>query len=64
MSEDVAWEFKNTIIGVVDENIRGNFAEVNGKLRDIRVGFSTAEQERSEDRAALVQAQAILQAHG
>lgn len=64
MSEDVAWEFKNSIIGVVDENIRGNFAEVNGRLRDIRVGFSAAERERSEDRVVLVQAQAILQAHG
>lgn len=64
MSEDVAWEFKNSIIGVVDENIRSNFAEVNGKLQDIRTGFSATERERSEDRAALVQAQAILQAHG
>lgn len=64
MSEDIAWEFKNSIISVVDENIRGNFAEVNAKLRDIRTGFSTAERERSEDRAALVQAQAMLQANG
>ncbi|WP_213662016.1 GTPase [Stutzerimonas stutzeri] len=64
MSEDIAWEFKNSIIAVVDENIRSNFAEVNGRLRDIRLGFSTAQRERSEDRAALVQAQAILQAHG
>ena len=62
-SEDIAWEFKNSIIGVVDENIRSNFAEVNGKLREIRTGFSAAQQERSKDRAALVQAQAILQAH-
>lgn len=63
MSEDVAWQFKSSIIGQVDEAIRNNFAEVNGKLRDIRAGFSTAECERSEDRAALVQAQAILRAH-
>lgn len=64
MSEDVAWEFKNSIIGVVDENIRGNFAEVNGKLRDIRASFSAAQRERSEDRAALAQVQAVLLAHG
>ncbi len=64
MSEDVAWEFRNSIVGVVDENIRSNFAEINTKLRDIRSGFSAAQQERSEDRAALVQAQAILQPHG
>lgn len=64
MSEDVAWEFKNSIVGVVDENIRSNFAEINTRLRDIRSGFSAAQQERSEDRAALVHAQAILQSHG
>jgi GTPase SAR1 family protein len=64
ISEDIAWEFKNSVISVVDESIRGNFAEVNGKLRDIRTGFSAAERERSEDRAALVQAQAILLANG
>ncbi|HFD8629747.1 TPA: GTP-binding protein, partial [Pseudomonas aeruginosa] len=64
LSEEIAWDFKNSIISVVDENIHGNFAEVNAKLRDIRTGFSTAERERSEDRAALVQAQAMLQANG
>lgn len=63
ISEDIAWEFKNSIISVVDENIRGNFAEVNGKLRNIRSGISAAEREHSEDRAALVHAQAILQAN-
>lgn len=64
MSQDVAWEFKQAVIEVVDKNIRANFAEVNGRLREIRAGFSVAEQERSEDRAVLVQAQATLKAHG
>lgn len=64
LSEEIAWEFKTSIIAVVDENIRSNFAEVNGKLREIRGGFSEAQRERSEDRSALVVAQAILQAHG
>lgn len=63
-SEDIAWEFKSSIIRVVGENIYSNFAEVNGRLQDIRAGFSAAQRERSEDRADLVQAQAILQAHG
>ncbi|BAK77608.1 GTP-binding protein, HSR1-related [Pseudogulbenkiania sp. NH8B] len=61
MSEDVAWEFKNAIIGVVDENIRSNFTEINSRLRDIRGGFSDAQRELSEDRAVLVRARAILQ---
>lgn len=64
MSADVAWEFKNNIISVVNENIRSNFAVVNGRFREIRSVFSTAQRERSEDRAALVQAQATLQANG
>lgn len=64
MSEDIAWEFKNSIIGVVDENICTNFAEVNSRLKGIRASFSATQRERSEDRAALVQVQAILLAYG
>lgn len=64
MSTDVAWEFKNTINRAVDENICCNFAMINSRLQEIRSVFSTSQRERSEDRAALVQAQAILQANG
>ncbi len=64
LSEEIAWGFKSSIISQLEKNISSNFAEVNSKLREIRSGFSSALQERSEDRAALVEAQAILQSHG
>lgn len=64
LSEEIAWEFKTSIIRVVEQNIRSNFDELNGKLREVRGGFSAALRELSEDRAALVRACAILQANG
>lgn len=63
MSESVAWEFKTSIIKVVEENIRDNFVNVNGKLKEIRSGFSEAERERSEGRAFLIESQATLKAY-
>lgn len=63
LSENIGWEFRTSIVKVVAENITSNFAEVNGKLKDIRGSFSAAERERSEDRVALVEGQAALKAH-
>lgn len=63
LSENIAWEFRTAIIKVVDDNIRSNFAEVNGKLKEIRSSFSEAQRELSEDRAFIVQSQASLKAY-
>lgn len=63
LSENIAWEFRTSIIKVVDENIRSNFSDVNGKLKEIRSSFSEAQRELSEDRAFIVQSQASLKAH-
>ncbi|MGN5595136.1 GTPase [Stutzerimonas nitrititolerans] len=63
LSENIAWEFRTAIVKVVDENIRNNFAEVNGKLKEIRNSFSEAQRELSEDRASLVESQAALKAY-
>lgn len=63
LSENIAWEFKTSIIKVVDDNIRSNFADVNGKLKEIRSSFSEAQRELSEDRAVIVQSQASLTAY-
>ncbi|WP_346798042.1 GTPase [Halomonas sp. Bachu 37] len=63
LSEDIAWEFKNSILRVVDETIRNNFAEVNGKLKEIRNSFSEAQRERSEDRASLVESLAAVKTY-
>lgn len=63
LSENIAWEFRTAIIKVIDDNITSNFAEVNGKLKDIRSGFTETQRELSEDRAFIVQSQASLKAY-
>lgn len=63
LSESIAWEFRSTLVKVIDESIRSNFAEVNDKLKAIRGSFSVAQRERIEDRTSLVQAQTILKAY-
>lgn len=59
-SEDIAWQFKTSAISVLNDNITGNFAALNGKLREIRGGLSETQRQLSEDRAALVRARTLV----
>lgn len=63
LSENIAWEFRTTILKTLDENIKNNFTEVSGKLKEIRSSFSEAQREFSEDRNAIVESQATLKAY-
>ncbi len=59
-SEDIAWQFKTSAISVLNDNITGNFAALNGKLREVRGGLSETQRQLSEDRAALVRARTLV----
>lgn len=63
LSENIAWEFRTTILKAVDENIKNNFTDVNEKLKDIRGSFSETQRELSEDRNAIVESQTTLKAY-
>lgn len=63
LAENIAWEFKVSIVKVIDENIKNNFDQVNSRLKEIRGSFSKEQCELSEDRVLLIESQAALKAH-